>query len=142
MRLGVGFVLVRTGVVGDYGGVELLREFALGAGDGGDAGALDFAGEGLVVDGLDHLADLVLEVLDEGVELGFELAGAGLLLGAAFGFEALAVAGEGGFAGVEGVALGGGGGELVVQLFEEGAEVGGLGGELGARVIDDVRVET
>ena len=48
----------------------------------------------------------------QGVELGFEFAGAGLLLGAAFDFEAERARGELVLAELQGVALGGGGGEL------------------------------
>ena len=85
--LGVGIGLVGSGVVGYYGGVELLGELAAQAGDAGGGVAGDLLGEGFVVDGFDGLAELVGEVFDEGVELGFELFGVGFLFGAAFGFE-------------------------------------------------------
>ena len=101
----------------------------------------DLLGEGLVVDGFDGLAELVGEVFDEGVELGFELFGAGLLFDAAFDFEAGLFAGEFALALLQGFALGGGGGELVVELVEEGSDVGGLGGHLGAGCGDDLGCE-
>ena len=95
----------------------------------------------LSVDGLDDLAELVLEVVDERGELELQLAGAGFLLGAAFEIEAGAFAGELLLPMAEGEALGLGGGELLVELVEEGADVGGLGGHVGAGGSDDVRCE-
>ena len=97
-----------------------------------------FLCERLVVDGFDGLAELVGEVFDEGVEFGFELLGAGLLFHAAFDFEAGFFAGEFSFALLQGFAFGGGGGELVVELVEEGADVCGLRGHLGAGCGDDL----
>ncbi len=141
MGLGGGIVLVGAGGVGDDGGVELLGELAAERGHAAVGVAGDLLREGFVVDGFDGLAELVGEVFDEGVELGFELFGAGFLFDAAFDFEAGLFAGELALALLQGFALDGGGGELVVELVEEGSDVGGLGGHLGAGGGDDLGLQ-
>ncbi len=141
MRLGGGIIFVGTGGVGEDGGVELRGELAAEGGHAELGVACDFFSDGFVVDGFDGLAELVGEVFEEGVELGFELFGASFLLGAAFEVELDAGAGEFALALLEVIALGGGGGELVVEGVEEGADIGSLGGHLGAGCVDDGRVE-
>ena len=139
--LGGGIVLVGAGGVGDDGGVELFGKLAAKSGHAAVGVASDLLREGFVVDGFDGLAELVGEVFDEGVELGFELFGAGFLFDAAFDFEAGFFAGELALALLQGLALDGGGGELVVELVEEGADVRGLRGHLGAGGGDDLGLQ-
>jgi len=139
--LGGGVVPVGAVGVGYDSGVELLGELAAQGGHAAVGVAGDFLRYGFVVDGFDGFAELVSEVFEEGVELGFELFGAGFLLDAAFDLDAGLFAREFALALLHGLALGGGGGELVVKLVEEGSDVGGLGGHLGAGRGDDVWLE-
>ena len=125
------------GVVGGDGAGELLGELAAEAGHAQGGVARDLAGEGFVVDRFYGVFELGVDAGDEGVELGFELAGALALFGAAFGVEAFALHAELVLAAFEGGALFVGGGDLAVELVEEGADVCGLGGERGAGVCDD-----
>lgn len=137
LRLLISGGFAGVGVIGDGGG-ELLGELTAESGhaEGGVAG--DFAGEGLVVDGFDGVAELGFEVGDEAVEFGFEIAGALLDFVAAFGVEAIALHADFVLAAAEVGAFFGGGGELGMELIEKGADVGGLGGEISAGVGDDV----
>ncbi len=130
VRLGVGVLLVGAGGMGNDGGVELAGELAAKGGDATSESRAIFLASALVVDGFDGLAKLVGEIFDERVEFAFELFGASLLFGTAFDFEAGAFAGELALALLERLALDGCGGELIVELVEEGSDVGGLSGEL------------
>ena len=139
--LGGRIIFVGASRVGDDGGVELFGKFAAERRHAAVGVAGDLLREGFVVDRFDGLAKLVGEVFDEGVELGFEFFCAGLLLDAAFDFKTSLFAGELPFALLQGFAFDGGGGELVVELVEEGPDVRGLGGHLGACGGDDLGLQ-
>src|SRR5579863_5690361 len=142
LGLGVRVALVGSGRVRDYGGVELLAEFAAQFGDAALGVFGKLLGGGAILDGVDGFAGVVFEVAQKSFELLLHFANFGLLLFFSFhrevGFLALQIL----LAGLEAQTFGFGFAQVGVKSVEELTDVASLRAQARARAFDDRGIQS
>src|SRR5580698_1690166 len=141
VRLRLRVALVRSGVLGDSGSIELFRELATQPRDAPLCLLRKLLLLHAVVDRLYGLAHAELEVLEQSGELLFQLAHLRLPLLQTLRLEALPLACDLALTLLQRCAFAIHGGQICMQPVEEMRDVLGLVGELATRGGDDRGVE-